>query len=200
VLIVALTGGIGSGKSLAGQYFAALGAHVIDADHLSRAVIERGTVGFDEVVATFGDGILCDGEIDRRLLGKLVFSSVSKRHQLEAIVHPLVRHAFNSAVAHLQSNGRLIYEIPLLVETGAAPAFDYVITIESDLQIRIERLKNRGMSRSDIEKRISTQATDEQRIASADYVIRNDGSSDDLLREVEYLWESVLPTLEHKKS
>ena len=200
MLVVALTGGIGSGKSLAAQYFAALGAHVIDADQLSREVIERGTTGFDEVVAAFGDGILRDGEIDRKVLGELVFSSVSDRHKLEAIVHPLVRRAFESAVANLENNARLIYEIPLLAETGSASRFDYVITIESGAQIRAGRLENRGMSRSDIDKRIASQATERQRVATADYVIHNNGTSEALLREVEYLWESVLPPLEARKS
>ena len=200
MLVVALTGGIGSGKSLAAQYFAALGANVIDADQLSREVIERGTPGFDEVVAAFGDGILRDGEIDRKRLGELVFNSVPERHKLEAIVHPLVRRAFESAVANLASNARLIYEIPLLAETGSASRFDYVITIESDAQIRSGRLKKRGMSQADIDKRFSSQATEKQRVAIADYVIHNDGTSEALLREVEYLWESVLPPLEAKKS
>ena len=200
MLVVALTGGIGSGKSLAAQYFAALGAIVIDADQLSREVIERGTPGFDEVVTAFGDEILRDGDIDRKRLGDLVFNSLSERHKLEEIVHPLVRRAFETAVANLESDARLIYEIPLLAETGSACRFDYVITVESDAQIRAGRLENRGMSQSDIDRRVSSQATEQQRVAIADYVIHNNGTSEALLREVEHLWESVLPSLESKKS
>lgn len=200
MLIVALTGGIGSGKSLVSEYFAKLGAQVVDADQLSRQVIERGTAGFDAVVATFGDVILRDGDIDRRVLGEMVFSNESERRKLEAIVHPLVRDAFELAVSHLHGRDLLIYEIPLLVETDSASRFDYVITVEADLKIRRERLKDRGMHESDINARISAQANEEQRVESADYVIHNNGSADELLREVEFLWETVLPALQRAKT
>jgi dephospho-CoA kinase len=200
VLIVALTGGIGSGKSLVSQYFAELGAQVVDADQLSRQVMERGTVGFDAVVATFGDAILRDGDIDRRALGELVFSTSAERRKLEAIVHPLVRAAFDSVVFQLRKDDLLIYEIPLLVETDSASRFDYVITVEADSKMRRERLKDRGMHESDVNARIAAQAGEEERAESADYVIRNDGSTDELLREVEFLWETVFPALKRAKT
>lgn len=200
MLIVALTGGIGSGKSLVAQYFAELGAHVIDADQLARAVIERGSAGFDEVVTAFGDDILRDGDIDRRALGELVFNDVPARKKLEAIIHPRVRAAFDSALARLHGVDVLIYEIPLLIETGAASRFDYVITVESDSEVRKQRLADRGMRESEIEARISAQATPDQRVSTAHYVITNNGSTDELLREVEYLWESVFPLLQREKS
>ncbi|HEX7404549.1 MAG TPA: dephospho-CoA kinase [Candidatus Nanopelagicaceae bacterium] len=200
MLIVALTGGIGSGKSLVADSFANLGAQVLDADQLSREVIERGSSGFDQVVAAFGDAILRDGEIDRRVLGEIVFANLLMRRKLEAIVHPLVREAFESTVSQLQGRDLLIYEIPLLVETQAASRFDYVITVEAGSQVRRERLMERGMRSSEVEARISAQATSDQRIASADYVIWNDGTVDELLRKVEYLWESVLPLLQREKT
>jgi dephospho-CoA kinase len=167
---------------------------------LSRKVIERGSKGFEKVVAIFGDGILRSGDIDRRLLGELVFSNVSKRRKLEEIIHPLVRDAFDEAVAHLHGNDLLVYEIPLLVETNATSRFDYVITVETDAEVRVERLKKRGMLPSDIDARMSAQATSDQRIECADYVIWNNGSADDLLREVEHVWETVIPSLQREKS
>lgn len=200
MLIVALTGGIGSGKSVVARYFAELGAKVIDADQLAREVVERGSTGFDQVVAAFGDDILRNGDIDRRVLGDLVFNDLSRRRQLEAIIHPLVQSAFASAAASLGAHDVLIYEIPLLVETDAASRFDYVITVEADEPIRTGRLKARGMQPLDIQARMSAQATADQRIKTADYVIRNHGTLDDLLLEVEFLWESVLPTLEREKT
>ena len=200
MLIVALTGGIGSGKSLAAQHFAELGAQVIDADQLARVAIERGSAGFDEVVATFGDEILRDGDIDRRLLGELVFNDAFARRKLEAIIHPLVRAAFELALSRTQGNGVLIYEIPLLVETDAASRFDYVVTVESDLEVRRQRLKDRGMREPEIEARICAQATSDQRVSSADYVIVNNGSTDELLHEVEHLWKSVFPLLQREKA
>ena len=189
--VIALTGGIGCGKSLAAQYFAELGALVIDADQLARAAIERGTQGFDEVVAFFGDSILNNGDIDRRALGELIFKNPEAKIKLEGIVHPFVRSQFEEAVASLKSDEVLVYEIPLLVETGAQDRFDLVITVESEMEIRIERLRQRGMHISEIQGRIAAQATREQRVEAADFLIENDGSEDELLRQVENIWDSL---------
>jgi dephospho-CoA kinase len=189
--VIGLTGGIGCGKSLAAQYFAELGALVIDADQLARAAIERGSDGFDEVVALFGDSILKDGNIDRRGLGELIFKDPAAKKQLESIIHPFVRREFEEAVASLKGDQVLVYEIPLLVETGAHERFDVVITVESEMENRVARLRGRGMHISEIEGRIAAQATREQRIEVADFLIENDGSEDELLRQVENIWDSL---------
>lgn len=200
MLIVALTGGIGSGKSLAARYFAEMGARVIDADQLAREVIERGSPGFDEVLAAFGDSILRNGEIDRRALSDLIFADAKAKRILEEIIHPRVRRAFEEAISNLGSDEILIYEIPLLVETGAAKRFDYVLTVESDLDARRARLQSRGMLPSEIAARIAAQARAEDREAVADYVIHNNSTQDALLREVENLWENVLPHWQRERS
>jgi dephospho-CoA kinase len=189
--VIGLTGGIGCGKSLAAQYFAELGALVIDADQLARAAIERGSDGFDEVVAIFGDGILKDGNIDRRALGDLIFKDPTAKAQLENIIHPFVRREFEEAVASLKGDQVLVYEIPLLVETKAHEKFDVVITVESEMENRIARLRGRGMHISEIEGRVAAQATREQRIEVADFLIENDGTEDELLRQVENIWDSL---------
>lgn len=189
--VIALTGGIGCGKSLAAEYFADLGAIVIDADQLARAAIERGSTGFDEVVAIFGDSILKNGEIDRRALGELVFRDRSKKAALEAIIHPWVRSEFEAAVASLVGNQTLVYEIPLLFETGGADRFETVITVEADLDKRIERLREKGLHPSEIEARMAAQASREDRVSIADFTIENNGSKDDLLRQVENIWEAL---------
>jgi dephospho-CoA kinase len=189
--VIGLTGGIGCGKSLAAQYFAELGALVIDADQLARTAIERGSDGFDEVVALFGDSILKDGNIDRRALGELIFKDAKAKTQLESIIHPFVRREFEGAVASLKGDQVLVYEIPLLVETKAHERFDVVITVESEMENRIARLRGRGMHISEIEGRIAAQATREQRIEVADFLIENDGSEDELLRQVENIWDSL---------
>ena len=189
--VIALTGGIGSGKSLVANYFFSLGAEVIDADQLARQTIERGSEGFDQVISEFGDVILKEGDIDRRALGEIVFSDPIKRKALEAIIHPKVQQALTQARNSLNENQILIYEIPLLVETNAASKFDKVITVEAPLELRIERLKSRGLLQSEIEKRISNQATPEQRRAIADIQIENDGTEEELLRKVEAIWEEL---------
>ncbi|CAB4742872.1 MAG: dephospho-CoA kinase [Actinobacteria bacterium] len=190
--VIALTGGIGSGKSLAAQYFAELGALVIDADQLARDVISRGTEGFDEVVSYFGDSILKDGDIDRRALGELVFNDSKAMAVLEGIVHPRVTAEFNEAVQSLSGDQILIYEIPLLFEKKAHDRFDSVITVEADMEQRIERLRAKGLHMSEINSRIAAQATREQRVSVADYVLENSGSQDDLLRQVENIWDGLV--------
>ena len=192
MLVVALTGGIGAGKSTVAQNFAELGALVIDADQLARMAIERGSDGFAEVLLRFGDEIILNGDIDRKKLAEIVFSDEAARKDLEKIIHPRVQAIFAEAIEDLEHDDILIYEIPLLVETDAAEKFDYIITVEADLELRKERLLKKGLYISQIEKRMAAQATQESREAIADYVIRNDGDEDSLLRQVENLWESVL--------
>jgi dephospho-CoA kinase len=192
MLVVGLTGGIGAGKSTVAELFARLGALVIDADQLARMAIERGSDGFADVMLRFGEEVIVNGDIDRKKLAEIVFSDEQARKDLEAIVHPRVQALFAEAVADLDHDDILIYEIPLLVETGAADKFDYVITVESEIELRKERLLKKGLYISQIEKRMASQATEEARAAVADAVIRNDGDEDSLLRQVENLWESVL--------
>jgi len=192
MLVVALTGGIGAGKSTVAQCFAELGAFVIDADQLARMVVERGTDGFAEVLLRFGDEVILDGDIDRKKLAEIIFNDESARRDLEAIIHPRVQALFAEAVSDLDHDDILIYEIPLLVESNAAEKFDYVITVESDIELRKERLLKRGLFISQIEKRIAAQASPQSREAAADTVIYNNSDEDSLLRQVENLWESVL--------
>ena len=192
MLVVGLTGGIGAGKSTVAEYFARLGALVIDADQLARMAIERGSDGFADVMLRFGDEVIVNGDIDRKKLAEIVFSEDGARKDLEAIIHPRVQALFAEAVADLDHDDILIYEIPLLVETGAAEKFDYIVTVESDIELRKERLLKKGLYISQIEKRMASQATEEARTAVADSVIRNEGDEDSLLRQVENLWESVL--------
>lgn len=195
MLVVALTGGIGAGKSTVAQNFAELGALVIDADQLARMAIERGSDGFAEVLLRFGDEIILNGDIDRKKLAEIVFSDEAARKDLEKIIHPRVQATFAEVVEDLENDDILVYEIPLLVETDAAEKFDYIITVEADIELRKARLLKRGLYISQIEKRMAAQASQESREAIADSVIYNDGDEDSLLRKVENLWESVLQPL-----
>jgi len=189
--VIGLTGGIGSGKSLAAQFFAELGALVIDADQLARDVISRGTEGFDEIVTHFGDSILRNGDIDRRALGEIVFNDKQALAVLEGIIHPRVEAEFDEAVQSLSGDQVLVYEIPLLFEKNAADRFDLVITVEADTELRIARLRAKGLHISDIQSRIAAQASREDRVSIADYVLENSGSEDDLLRQVENIWDGL---------
>ena len=192
MFIVALTGGIGSGKSAAGDCFEDLGAVVVDADKLARDVVERGTVGFDELVASFGDEILTNGVLDRSKLGAIVFANPTELKKLEEIIHPRVSEAFAEIVDESPVDSVVIYQIPILVETAGRERFDYVITVETDLEIRKSRLKERGMKGYEIEARINAQASDLDRAKIADAVFNNDGDLDQLLRQAENIYEDVL--------
>lgn len=192
MLIVALTGGIGSGKSHVARYFHQLGSYVFDADQLARVAVERGSTGFDQVVATFGDQVLKDGDIDRRKLGEIIFSEPMARTKLEAIVHPEVKRLFDEAKKDLPHDAVVIYEIPLLVESNSGDRFDYSITVEADVETRTGRLKERGLASHEIVGRMAAQASREERVFYCDLVIENYGDEDALLRQVEEIWQSVL--------
>ena len=192
MLLVALTGGIGSGKSLAAEYFAELGAKVLDFDQLAREVIERGTEGFDEVLTRFGDEILSQGLIDRSKLAHIVFSDPVARIDLEAIIHPRVRSEFDLITAGLENDSILISQIPLLVESKNEYPFDFVITVSAPEELRRARLLDRGMKDFQITKRFEAQSTDQAREEIADAIIHNSGDKDHLLRQVENLYEDRL--------
>lgn len=189
MLSIALTGGIGSGKSLAGEFFAELGAIVIDSDQLAREVIERGRPGYDEVVARFGDEILVAGEIDRSKLASIIFSDLTARKDLEAIIHPKVRDAAARVVARAGEGSVVINQIPLLVESNGAKRFDLVITVTASPENRRARLLSRGLKGYEIDARMAAQASEEERASVADFILNNDGSEHDLELAVTELWE-----------
>ena len=192
MLVVALTGGIGSGKSTVGQIFAQLGATVIDSDQLARDVIERGSIGFNEVVAKFGDEILKNGEIDRQILASLIFKDPAKRSELEQITHPLIRKAFAKVVSSASPDSIVINQIPLLVESSHDYKFDHIITVSASESIRSERLIKRGLTNDQIKQRMGAQATDQMREAIADSVIVNEKNEQELTDQVEKIWEQLL--------
>jgi dephospho-CoA kinase len=191
MLIVALTGGIGSGKTMVGEIFVELGALVVDSDQLAREVVERGSKGFDLIVTEFGDEILKNGDLDRAALASLIFKDPKKRAKLEEITHPLIRQSFAKIVSSAGSDSVIINQIPLLVESKHDYKFDHVITISAPEKIRTERLIKRGLTLTQIEQRMKAQATDAQREVISDTVIVNDKSEQELFAQVEKVWESL---------
>jgi len=192
VLLVALTGGIGSGKSLAAEYFSACGAEIMDFDQLARDVVERGSAGFDEILLRFGDDVLLEGNLDRSKLAEIIFSDAMARRDLEAITHPKIRAAFDQMLARQAPDTVLVCQIPLLVEGGHKYPFDFVVTVSAPEETRRARLIKRGMKGYQVTQRMQTQASDFEREAIADAVLVNEGSEDELLRQVENLFEERL--------
>ena len=197
MLRIGLTGGIGSGKSTVAALLAQRGARVVDADRIAREVVEPGTPGLAAVVAEFGDGVLtADGALDRPALAAVVFGDPAARARLDAVVHPLVRSRAAELVEAAPPDAVVVQDVPLLVETGQAGSYDLVLVVETDLETRVARLGERGLAAEDARARIASQATDEQRRAVADVVLRNDGDRAALEAQVERFWaEHVQPAL-----
>lgn len=189
MLTIALTGGIGSGKTAVGEILANFGAVVIDSDQLARQVVERGTPGFDQIVAQFGDEILKNGDLDRAALASLIFTDPKKRLALEQITHPLIRQEFAKIIKSLPEDAIVVNQIPLLVESKHDYKFDYIVTVSTSEEIRVARLLKRGLTKDQITKRIQAQATDSEREVIADLIIKNEKSQEELFTQVEKLWE-----------
>lgn len=191
MLIVALTGGIGSGKSTVGELFQQLGAVVVDSDQLARDVVERGSLGFEQIVTLFGDEILKNGEINRSLLAEIIFKDSAKRKNLEQITHPLIRKAFADIVAKSDQRAIVINQIPLLAESKYEYNFDHVITVSASEDKRIARLLSKGYTQEQIQNRMKSQVSDSDREKIADSIIQNNESEKELLPQVEKIWEQL---------
>ncbi|MEY9861921.1 dephospho-CoA kinase [Catenulispora sp. GAS73] len=193
-LSVGLTGGIGSGKSEVLNRLKARGATVVDADLAARRVVEPGTDGYDAVVKEFGSEVVGpDGALDRAKLGAIVFADPERLAALNAIVHPRVGALMAEWADAAPEGGIVVYDIPLLVEGGADRGYAAVIVVDADEEVRYARLlANRGMSRADAAARMAAQASREDRLAAADYVIANNGSLEDLDQETDRVWSELL--------
>jgi dephospho-CoA kinase len=195
VILIALTGGIGSGKSRAAAILEEFGAHSISADTLAREVLERGEDGYNEVVAYFGDEILNEGQIDRKKLAEIVFNDPNQLEVLESITHPLIRAKFVSETRGLPENSVVVYEIPLLAESISRQKqldFDHVIVLESETETRVARLIERGLSAKEAQLRIANQYSDAQRKEIATHLIKNEGSLEELINALSQWWSKFI--------
>ena len=190
---VGLTGGVGAGKSTVAKLLAEHGAVIIDADAIAREVVQPGTPGLAAVVEAFGPDIVGpDGALDRAKLASIVFADEAQRGRLNAIVHPLVDERTAELMRAAPEGAVVVYDVPLLVEGGLAEGFDFVLVVEASVPTRLARLADRGMPEDDARNRIAAQASDEQRRAVADAVVRNDGTRDDLRAQVEDVWQRIV--------
>jgi dephospho-CoA kinase len=190
---VGLTGGVGSGKSTVSALLAERGAIVIDADAIAREVVEPGTAGFDAVVDRFGPGaVAADGALDRPAIAAIVFSDATARADLNAIVHPLVGRRSEELMAAAPAGAIVVYDVPLLVESGIDGGFDVVIVVEADPKTRLARLAGRGMPVAEAVARMAAQADDATRRAVAHEIISNDSTRESLRHDVDELWQRLV--------
>jgi dephospho-CoA kinase len=189
-VLIALTGGIGSGKSTVARRWVELGATEIDADVLAREVVSPGSTGLALVAKQFGSEVLAaDGTLDRAALAKIAFSSEENRKLLESILHPLIQQLALEKVEGL--SGVIVYTIPLFVESNSKLKFDKVVTISCDEAVRVKRLvESRGMSEGEAISRISAQASDAQREAVSDIVIDSNCTMAELVSRADSAFES----------
>jgi dephospho-CoA kinase len=187
-----LSGGIGSGKSTVSKILSDLGAVVIDADVIAKEVLLPGTSGFESAVNTFGSTILDSaGNIDRKILAKHVFENPNELAKLEAIVHPAVIARVATIRESLPKTAVVVYDTPLMFEKQLQGQFDKVLMVVADSDLRRSRLVERGLDPADITARLANQATDEQRVTIADFVIENNGTYEQLQEQVAKVWQQL---------
>jgi dephospho-CoA kinase len=190
---VALTGGIGTGKSYVRAGFEALGVPTVDSDVLARLAVAPGSAGLAAVAARFGPGVLAaDGGLDRRVLGAVVFADAAARRDLEAIVHPFVRDETERWFAALPAAVPLaMADIPLLYEVGRERDFDQVIVAACHPATQLARVIGRGISEEEARQRIAAQLPLEEKVRRADHVISTDGSFDDTDRRIREVYAAL---------
>jgi dephospho-CoA kinase len=195
VLIIGLTGGIGTGKSEVSHILRDLGAVVIESDKVAHQSYEPGTKAHGLIVNLFGEDVLDgSGFIDRKSLGKIVFADTARRLELEKIVWPATRELTLALLEKETVRGTrvVVVEVPKLFESGWDKLADVVWTVEAPQSVVSQRVERRsGMSESDTKARVAAQFTRQDRVDRADIVIENDATLEDLRNQISKLWESI---------
>ena len=193
MFLVGLTGGIAAGKSTVAKRWQELGAIEIDADQLAREVVEPGTQGLSDIIREFGSEVIAaDGTLDRSKLGAAVFNDPVQLAKLNGIVHPLVQARTRELIATAPNDAIVVYNVPLMVEADVNHPFDFVVTVEAPEDKQIERMvKNRGMSATDAQSRIRSQASPIERANVADRILNSNQSLELLLKDADALYREI---------
>lgn len=194
-LMVAVTGGIGAGKSTVSARLRELGAVVIDSDQLAREVVAPGSSGLTAIAEAFGPQMVGgDGGLDRAALAAVVFADPAARRTLEHITHPRVRARFVELTAATEPGSVVVNDIPILVDLAVAATFHLVIGVHAAPSVRVERLIGRGLTEADARARLAAQISDDDRRLLCDVWLPNDSTADHLTAAVDDLWISrILP-------
>ena len=196
-LILGITGNIASGKSTIAGAFARLGAALIDADQLARAVVAPDSPVLRQLIERFGaDILLADGQLNREYLAQIIFADPAARQDLNGIMHPAIAQLAVESLQRLKKKPGIplvIYEAPLLFEAGAEGRVDQVLVVKIDPQVQLQRLMQRDqLDETAAQQRVDAQMPQAEKLARADYVIDNSGTVEEALRQVDELWEKLL--------
>ncbi len=192
MVIVGLTGGIGSGKTAVAQWLVEFGATLVDADEIARELLAPNGAMVPTIAAAFGEAILDEpGVINRQRLADLVFADPTARNQLDSLMHPAIGRICREQIAAAPDDAVVVVEIPLLVETNQQTNYQFIIVVAAPRELRLTRLERRGVKRSDALARMEAQATDAERAAVATWIIRNDGNLVDLKTATSQVWSEL---------
>ena len=195
-LLVGLTGGMGSGKSIAAEMLSELGAHIIDADEICRSLIEPEKQAWREIVQLFGDEILLpDQTLNRKKLADIVFNDPEKKMALEGILHPKVfaeEQRIFEEISQREKDAVVAVNAPLLIESGNYRKMDKFVVVACEERVQVERIEQKGIfSREEALKRIKTQMKLKEKLQFADYNLDNNSSVEDLRIEVKILYQKL---------
>jgi len=203
MIIVGLTGGVGTGKSTVTKFFGQLGAHIIDWDELAWVVVRPHLKAWKEIVEYFGKDFLNeDLTINRQKLAEVIFSDKEKMEKLNHIVHPEVfkeDERITNEIKNLDSGALIIKDIPLLFEVARHIVVDKIIVVSASEQTQLMRLKEKGMSRDDAQNRIKSQLPLEEKVKSADFVINNDGPLEETKKQVEEIYSLLRKGAQYRR-
>jgi dephospho-CoA kinase len=192
---VALTGGIGSGKSSVARLLHDKGAIIIDADAIAREIVEPGRPALEEIREAFGADVIAeDGSLDRSSLAQMVFSNPAALARLNGITHPRIAERSAELLAQASAEDIIVYDMPLLVEQGTAAlaGWDAIVVVDAPDDVRLDRVVTRGLAREDARRRMAAQSSRADRLAIADHVLDNSGTREDLAARVDDLWTRLI--------
>lgn len=200
MIVVGLTGSIGSGKSTVSNMFVELGAHLIDFDVLAREVVEPGKTAYNSIVSEFGEGVLnSDSTLNREKLGRIVFGNFEKLQKLNQITHPAVFEEADRRVEKIKRNDAdaiIIKDVPLLIETGTYNTVDKIIVVSARRETRLKRLMERGLPETEALKRMDSQMPIREKEKYADFVVENDGSLARTREQVEQIYRQLKKSMQ----
>ena len=192
-MILGITGGIASGKSTVSEYLRQKGIPIVDADEISRSITKKGQKGAQAVYEKLGADFFSSGELDRKKLAEYCFNNKERTELLNSILHPIIGEEMERQAREYKNAKIIIYDVPLLFETGMDKKCDKVLTVVCKKEERIKRAMERsGMTREEVIKRIDRQMSDEEKVAKSNFKVDNSGTQEETFKQIEEILREIL--------